>query len=268
MHYVSHSFNPVQERAYRKEANLGSLPRMQKNTKMSKDLVASEVERVVKLIEAKSTYNEQQAKRKWDEAKKRAVLKKKNALKTQDLEKAKAAEKSGSGQSDTDKETASVSGQKEVADAATALSRDDAASMEGVFDEMEKVSQPTGRKDPPISDEVQDQVPHKTRKDVDADAATDDGAGNLEVASESTSKSASSGSEVYVPQSTKSRSEKASGIVELPKVPRTKRAYLPDNAIESRFGVILDNTKEIKTSLAAIEHEVDTIKTVRFKNSS
>ncbi len=68
---------------------------------------------------------------------------------------------------------------------------------------------------------------------------------------------ASSESEVVTPRTTASRSGPAPDALSLPSVPKAKRAYLPDSGVESRFGVILDETKKIWRDISGMKQDME-----------
>ncbi len=210
----------LQQNSYQLEMNKKRHPSILVSKPMSKNIAQREYNLIKKGVEERTKFENKQYEKRWNEAKKVALAKKRAALKEQEKEiKAREA------QAKKD----AIAAERRKAAEQKLLARQK---------EKEKAQQEKRAADEAASQEA-------------ANAGPDDSAiGDTEEAVViARSDDSSSGSEVIAPTSSKSRSGAAPAPVTLPITPRSKRPYLPDNVTESRYGVILDRVSKLSNTL-------------------
>ncbi len=220
----------LQQDQYHDEINKKRHPKVTVSKEMNKNVAKREFNAIKRLIEDRDKFQDKHYQLQWDEARRKALRKKRAEIRKREKEAkaaAKVAEKKSKigPRSKTIEETRpQSSGQSQGASAVRAL-----------FETSFGI-------DPEAGDEP---VPLSSRRE--GDKATDDQQQVSAVDVEDDSE------EVIVARPSTSRSKPAPEAGRLPTTPRSKRAYLPDTNIESRFGVILGEVKDVWTEINQIK---------------
>ncbi len=190
---------------------------------MSSNVARREYNGIKKAIEDRDRYEGKQADKKWAIAKKTALNEKRSKLRLEAKEKALAEKK---------KRNEEAKAKKAAHEAAVAKAKqkelDRAAAAE-----KQKQSEEAA-----TAAEDQDKAPESAVEVVqELDESSDD--------------------EIMPSSPSKSRSGPAPAETRAEKRRRQSRALLPDNAIESRFGVILTEVKELWTELNSIRQDIE-----------
>ena len=206
---------------------------------MSKNVGKREYNLLKKTVEERDKFENKRYEKRWNEAKKIALAKKRAALKEQEKEiKAREAFEK--------KEKLAAERRKAAEEKLLARQKEKA--------EAEKRAAAEAAAGPPESDP---EMP----EDSGAPPPTTSTAGDEDP--ENNEDESSSGSKVISSGPSQSRSRPAPAPVTLPITPRGKRPYLPDNELESRFGVILDKLTSLNTKVESIQKGSDKAGEVR-----
>ncbi len=202
---------------YLEDVNKKRMPTLSQSKAMTSNVAKREYNAIKKAIEDRDKYDAKQTEKCWAIAKKKAVNLKRSELRKQAL-----AEK------------------KRKLDEQKAKAKKDA-------EEARKAKEAEAKK----RQEAKAQAQAKARAETHAQEQDDEPESTMDVP-EVVEEDESSEEEVISPTKTTSRSGPAPAAGTLPKTKKRSRRYLPDDPIESRFGVILDEVKGIWTELNSI----------------
>ena len=206
---------------------------------MNLNVAKREFNAIKKLIEDRDKFNEKHEKLQWDEARRKALRKKRADIRKREKEAKKAADKTPKAgpRSKTVAPEARSTG-------APSTSRTAAASAVRALFQHEFDFDPD---DPPLRI---DETPRSNIPETGQDDVQEADADDVE--------------EVIIPRPSSSRSKPAPEPGTLSKTPRRQRVYLPDTDIESRFGVILGEVKSIWKELNSIKGDSERELSVSF----
>ncbi len=232
----------LQQDQYHDEINKRRHPKVTQSKEMILNVAKREYNAIKKLIDDRDKFAEKHAKLQWDEARRKALRKKRADIRRAEKEAKQAAKaddksskkgrmgpRSKTIQPDAGSTAASSSARPEGQSVVRALFRnqfdyqvedDDAAIFESSSVAGERRQQ----------QEQQQQQEEEKEDDVE---------------------------EVINPRPSTSRSGPAPKPGNLPATPRRSRAYLPDTGVESRFGVILTELKSIWKEINSIKLDND-----------
>ncbi len=218
----------MQLNSYQTEVNKKRHPSILVSKPMTPNVAKREYNLIKKTVEDRNRFENKQYEKKWAEAKKVALAKKRAAIKEQEKEiKAREAQ--------AKKDAIAAERRKAAEEKLLARQKEkEKADQEKRAAAAAAAGADAGDEDPEEGILVQ------------LESQTGDGNANDD--------DSSSGSEVIAPTASRSRSGPAPAPVTLPITPRSKRPYLPDNPTESRYGVILDRIGKLSTTLDAFKN--------------
>ncbi len=207
----------LQQNKYQEEINKRKLPHVFASKPFNANVAKREYNTIKRAIEDREKFKKRQEEKEWSEAKRKALIKKRTDI--------RRAEKAAKAKEDAEK--------KAKLDAAVKakLARDKKdAAKDAATEEAESEARDEG-------EPVLLGLPEHPQL------------------GEGSEQQESSDDEVMPSGTSKRRSGPAPETAEPSKRTRSKRPYLPDNSVESRFGVILTEMKEMKVSIEGIRKD-------------
>ncbi len=238
---------------------------------MSPTVVKREMERLTELMQQKIKYKDDNEKKKWDEAKRRAIFKKKSLARREDKAKQEEADRQArekelaakKAKEDAEKAKDEQEKAKAAADRAKAKADRDAmlaktrsefmSEVVGEEEEAEQVQPEEVTDDQPQPDagtrsDSHDSTQDETEAPLDQPPSAE---GESDAAAKDSDKGSSSSEEVIRPVLSKSRAQPGPAIVPLKRPPPVQRSTLED--ILARVGAINTRMSSIEKSIEAID---------------
>ncbi len=238
---------------------------MYKKTKMTPTIVKSEVNRVVDLIDAKLIHKEEMEKKRWEEAKKKALQKKRNAhrremAKAKRDEEAKAAASAKVTDQPTTGDASDTPGKdtpdpKLVADRSSRAPSTESIRKIPVVEEADKDKSAGGlTKGGPGSEQSSSSTIIDTQEKTSSGSSSASQSENREKSKDKSSDE--SPEETYVPRLTTKRLMPPPAEVKLPSAPRTKR--VPGDPVDA-YTIL----SEVRTLVSRFEKLDSTVEALR-----
>ncbi len=213
---------------------------------MNKNVAKREYNAIKKLIEDREKFADKHAKLEWDEARRKALRKKRadiRRLEKEAKQSSKPADKPAKKPRIGPGSRTKKQDDRSTAASSTALNPA-ASAVRSLFQTSFGID-PDPESDPtPLPTDTVEQVVLQGQDEEEQDQEDID--------------------EIINPRPSTSRSQPAPAAGKLPVTPRRRRQYLPDTNIESRFGVILTELKDIWKELNAIKKDNERELAVNF----